>query len=345
MGKKISIIGTSNSIMDNGWADQVKRKENGLLLNNLSLGGCPSIYAAFALIYNDIADSDIVVFDFCVNDMMALDAGMLSVGQILGYYSAAIRELSDLHLIDKALFLLFPLRKHCGKPNQRMLLEPIIELLNKYKIRYIDYDVEIMGWAKDRGRSELEVFKDWAHFTPEFSSVIAERVISHTKSRADNITRSSVGMPPPEIKLSVLARTSTCSGLSIKGTSLRKFPVCTYAAGQELVLSGDSYLIGLLHWHHAQSLALTMYHSLGASRSVIRRDWHNMFRCESFRHAIPLDAKLKIVVENNHDIPADKHFGLSETDFVETSGTVDIVEMIGCSVDPEIFGNQILSEQ
>lgn len=345
MSQTLSIIGTSNSIMNNGWADQAKKtqSEHNITVNNYSLGGCPSIYAAFALIYHpEIAKSDVIVFDFCINDLMAIDAGMISINHVIGYHSAAIKELSDRGLIYKSLFLLFPLRKHCGRDSQRALLDPIISLLERYGISYLDYDTEVGDWAQRTEKNRTDAFKDWAHFTPEFSKGITDRVISFVKEHPAQQDIAKIKCAP-EIKITILSKPSPAEGSTIKGTSLREFPVSTFGAGEELPIAGDAYLIGILHWHHEQSLALSMYHRMGKSRTVIRRDWHNMFRCEPFSRAIPLDDQTKIIVENDHTIPADKHFGLTIPDFPGKIGTVDIVEMIGSNLDPERFGIEMLN--
>ena len=67
--KKIALVGTSNSIMKNGYGQFLQELLPGQV-DNLGLGGCSSINAVFSLLKYDIVDKyEYVVFDFCINDL------------------------------------------------------------------------------------------------------------------------------------------------------------------------------------------------------------------------------------------------------------------------------------
>ena len=66
--KKIALVGTSNSIMKNGYGQFLQELLPGQV-DILGLGGCSSITAVFSLLKYDIVDKyEYVVFDFCFNE-------------------------------------------------------------------------------------------------------------------------------------------------------------------------------------------------------------------------------------------------------------------------------------
>jgi hypothetical protein len=344
--RKVAVIGTSNSIMKAGWFPLAQKAstEHGLSLTNFSLGGCPSIYAAHAMYRHSLARNyDLLVFDFCVNDLMVMQSGILTIEHTIAYHAALIRELLLSDALDKAVIAMFPMRDTCGKPEQRTYFDVLIRLFQEFGVKYIDFDAEVVSWAQHEQRPIVDAFFDWAHFSPDYASVVSERILQVLQSAKMLPDENVKSLKPPEISLSCLSLHTNVSRIRL-GTSLVGFPVMTFEEGETFRLHGDKYLVGFLHWHHENSSSLVFHGVHGKRRAVMRRGWHKMFRCDPIGLAIEVLGGLDFTVGNDKTVNLDSQFGVSNTIFDSTGGTADVIDFIGCNVDPARFGGVLIRD-
>jgi hypothetical protein len=342
--RKVAVVGTSNSVMKAGWFPiaQMAGPEYGLKLTNFSLGGCPSIHAAHAMHRHSLArDYDVIVFDFCVNDLMTMNVDIITIEHVIAYHGALIRDLFLSGSLRKALIAMFPMRDTCGKPEQRVLFDVLIRLFEKYGITYIDFDADVVRWAEQTQRPIADAFADWAHFSNDFAPIVAQRISGTLQSLDTTPLQADEHLDLPEISMSCLSVSTNINRVRM-GTSLVGFPVMTFNDGETFRLHGDRYLIGMLHWHHENSSALVFHGSTAKRRVVLRRGWHKMFRCDPVARAIEVLGGLDFTVGNDKTVHLDRQFGVSNTIFDSTGAIADVIDFIGCNVDPALYGRALL---
>ncbi|HEY8212751.1 MAG TPA: hypothetical protein VIG36_01250, partial [Methylocystis sp.] len=77
---KILLLGGSNAGMREGWASQFQRQASAHEVENRFLGAVGSLYGLMALLKMEReggAPPDVVVFEYCLNDILLFAAGCL----------------------------------------------------------------------------------------------------------------------------------------------------------------------------------------------------------------------------------------------------------------------------
>jgi hypothetical protein len=342
--RKVAVLGTSNSIMKAGWFPLAKadQQRHCLQYQNFSIGGCTSVLAAHAVYrFRLIRDYDLIAVDFCVNDMMAMQANHITMNHVLAYHASFIRDLILHDGLHKVLILLFPVRDTCGTPAQRVQFDLLIALFDIYGICYIDFDVVVQDWATSHGRPLSDAFGDPYHFSPAIVQHVTD-TISKALGAQSLIapTIDEKAAVTPEISLSCLAMTPSVTPQHIK-TSQMGFPVQTLPEGMQFKLVGAAYLVAVFHWHHDNSSALVFHSDKTPRRFILRRAWHNMFRCDALATAIEVMSGLNVTVTNDTSVLREQHFGIKNSIYDTKGATADIVDFIGCNVDPTLYGQRL----
>lgn len=63
-----------------------------------------------------------------------------------------------------------------------------------------------------------------------------------------------------------------------------------------------------------------------------------MFRCDALTNAIMIKDRLDVTVGNDTSVRRQMNFGVKSSIFDTTGSTADIVDYIGCNVDPPLYG-------
>lgn len=136
---KVTILGTSNSIIKNGYVDGLSSCQEIEIKQNLSVGSSQSAIVPFRLNEYSIANSDVIILDICVNEQRAL--------QKCGYnetYSNEIFQylLSECAKYDTIPFVLLMPEMNNDDSNAKNLRHKMrnfyINICNEYKIPYFD---------------------------------------------------------------------------------------------------------------------------------------------------------------------------------------------------------------
>lgn len=104
-GKKILLLGGSNAGLRNGWAAQLVARAGAHVVDNSFLGAVGSLYGLMALLKlrrEGAALPEVVVFEYCLNDIILVEAGVLGEPLIVD----ALREIVDF-CADAGVALLF----------------------------------------------------------------------------------------------------------------------------------------------------------------------------------------------------------------------------------------------
>lgn len=109
---KIAIVGTSNSILKDGWVKYYRELVQDVEIDNYSLGSNSSLYGHYILEKKDILDKyDYCFIDFAVNDQHFFDKGLISEELLVASYLDFIRKFRNSNCIP--IFLILPIVEYC----------------------------------------------------------------------------------------------------------------------------------------------------------------------------------------------------------------------------------------
>lgn len=89
----ILLLGGSNAGLRNGWATQLQRKAAGHVVENRFLGAVGSLYGLMLLMKlrrEKAPRPDLVIFEYCLNDILLVDAGVINAALIVDALEATI---------------------------------------------------------------------------------------------------------------------------------------------------------------------------------------------------------------------------------------------------------------
>lgn len=184
---EISIVGGSNSVMRRGYAKYLdsyigKATSKPTKLNYYSLGGVPNIYGVIQQERYDIAsNSDIIFFEYCVNDRHAIEVEQYSselAGKALEGFIKKVHKSNPKCLI---IILIFGINLDSFYHN-RCLLSELYQSVGEH------YDVPVIDITKLLGKGGFNLVKslysdrDHAHYTrPEGVQIVAEVILEELK--------------------------------------------------------------------------------------------------------------------------------------------------------------------
>ncbi len=102
---RILLLGGSNAGVKDGWAAQFGELAAGFMVENRFLGAVGSLYGLMALMKSEreaVAPPDLIILEYCLNDILLLDAQVLRLSLVID----ALRAISDF-CADKGIRLFF----------------------------------------------------------------------------------------------------------------------------------------------------------------------------------------------------------------------------------------------
>ena len=162
--KKIAVIGTSNSIIKDGYGQFLLE----LLPEQVDiygLGACSSINAVFLLLSREVIDKyEYVLFDFCINDYSYWRQKRLSKYLILAYWAFIFERLRKSRTVP--IFLLLTVSS-----GNRKMVDFYINMARLFDAAYIDISRRFSGIPRE------ELFRDHAHYSRGFQQKIAHAIL------------------------------------------------------------------------------------------------------------------------------------------------------------------------
>ncbi|BAZ45440.1 hypothetical protein NIES4102_24630 [Chondrocystis sp. NIES-4102] len=181
---KISIVGGSNSVMRQGYAKYLntylsKKIPQPTSLKYYSLGGVPNI---FALIQQDrhelAAESDIIFFEYCVNDRHAIEEGQYTLDLVGKSLEGFIRKVKRSNPSCLIVILIFGINLASFYENECDVSNIYQSIGQKYNLPVIDLtkiltDEQGLDYVKS-----LYNEQDHAHYTrPQGVQIISQTIV------------------------------------------------------------------------------------------------------------------------------------------------------------------------
>jgi hypothetical protein len=168
---KVGILGTSNSIMGDGYTIGLRSNLNIIIQRNASIGSSQAVLIPYILSQHDFKDCDVVMLDILVNEQIALwhyDYDISLSSQIFDYFLSVCISSNVLPII-----LFMPEIHGYGSPQHlkfQQMRRHYLKLCNERGIPYFDgYAYAENSWTKDKFNN---LFKDSAHI----NSIYAQNI-------------------------------------------------------------------------------------------------------------------------------------------------------------------------
>jgi hypothetical protein len=339
---RITIIGTSNSIMKTGWTRIAKAlwASEGAEVSNLSIGGSSARYAAFVLHDQpDLWASDRIIIESTINDQMFVNAGIASIDHAVASYAAILQRARALGALDRLLVVLFPMQTTDAGCISDALIDRLVAMFAFYGVDHIDTRAHLAQWAALRGDAVADTHGDANHIQPIYQDRIGALVAWHPAG--------SCVVTPAQIAAQVgldgmtdlrLRRLAVTAGYPTRsktvGTSLQKQTVHCFGMGQTFRVAGAEYLVGALIWTHPKSGALIFRQAPHARRLNLRRIYESILLFDTMFRVVKLAPSTPVRVGNDVDVPPLKGLGLHHPNVQIADATVEFAALVGADVDP-----------
>lgn len=252
----IAIVGTSNSVLKDGWVKYFSKLIGKTVVENFSIGGHGINYVHYALEKHRILDRfDYCIFDFAVNDQNFMDgnpveACLISKSFVCAAYLDLIRKIRNSKC--KPIFMIFPIKDYIDKPQQCLTRTLILNLCNMFGYQYVDGYSTINAIADMVNCNGSLFFRDANHLNSIAASRLAFQVIELLYTSGDNgeiVFEQKMELPnlgfrivePDEIKWSY------CELISRK-TSIANFNAMYMGVNSEVSLKISDCLCGCFAW-------------------------------------------------------------------------------------------------
>ncbi len=346
---RITIIGTSNSIMKTGWTRIAKAlwASEDAEVSNLSIGGSSARYAAFVLHDQaDLWDSDRIIIESAINDQMFINAGIARIDHAVASYAAILQRARSMGALDRLLILLFPLQTKDAGCISDALIDRLVAMFAFYGVDHIDMRSHLAAWAALRGKGVADTHADANHIKPIYQDRIGVLVAWHALgprvlTAAQGDARAGLdGMTDLRLR-----RLDVSAGYPIRsktvGSSLRKQTVHQLRTGQVFRVAGAEFLVGALIWTHPQSGALIFRQEARARRLNLRRIYDQIFLFDTMFRVVKLAPSTPVRVGNDVDVLPLKGLGLFEPDVQIADATVEFVALVGADMDPICLADEV----
>ncbi len=184
----ISIVGGSNSVMRQGYAkylDAYIRKETSLetSLKYYSLGGVPNIFGTIQEHrYNIGVNSDIVFFEYCVNDRHAIEIDQYSLELVGKALEGFIRKVNKSNPNCLIVILIFGINLDNFYNNHCHLSELYQKIGNHYGLPTIDITKVLSNTYSLEYVKALYNDRDHAHYSrPRGVQIVSQTIVKELK--------------------------------------------------------------------------------------------------------------------------------------------------------------------
>ena len=233
--KKIALVGTSNSIMKDGYGQFLQELLPGQV-DSLGLGGCSSINAVFSLLKYDIVDKyEYVVFDFCINDFSFEKAKSINKFLLISYWSFIFNILRRSKTTP--VLLLLPNMHYC-----RDIVDFYIAISDFFNIEYVDISFLFSSIPREN------LFRDsMGHYCVEYQKQIS-RAILDVMNRQKRDIRYVPLMEDIEFSLSKCKLSDVQKEVSTAIRKMQCYEINTQNSPDIVFPQDGRYISGMLFW-------------------------------------------------------------------------------------------------
>lgn len=330
---RIAIVGTSNSVMTDGWVAALRGLRPDDEIDNYSIGASTSLYGSYIVDREKIADRyDVCFLDFCVNDQAYNLAGDFIFKYAVASYCGLLQKFKG--TACRALPLLFPVRFAFDNRERRAVIDNAARACSAYGYPFLD----ILGLV-DRLREGFDLsgddlYVDGAHLRPHVAAAIAKA--------ASAMLDGPLSLPPAaEMDAPVYFSSKPEGGTAERvGTSLVTHDVNRLSEDAQATLPAG-YLCGALHWSSELSGDLFFQGNIPV-RKNFRKMWDGKFFFSHFVEPLPGEKGITVTVQPIGDAVRDPT--RDESTKPAASPTVDVVGYLLSDRDPGITGEALISQ-
>ncbi len=266
---KVAIVGTSNSLLKDGWVKYYRELNKDVQIDNYSLGANTSLYGHYILEKKRILEEyDYCIVDFAVNDQANLDLKLISEELLMASYLDLIRKFKYSRCIP--VFIILPIIPYWQNPESCIVRKIIIYLCQKFGVMYIDVYDFFSGLSDDFAEECL--FRDYGHISSFAAKCLALQLLSSLKEQAKNIFIHKLNMDIPcfnfRIKHWKEIEYSNCKQL-LQETSIAHYSVIHMSAesGSQINLYGQDLLCAVFFWDTNK----TNYVYFSTDKGIVRK--------------------------------------------------------------------------
>jgi hypothetical protein len=298
---KIAIVGTSNSVSEDGWTKYFLEIANEDQVDNYSLIANTSLYGHYILEKKKILENyDYCIIDFAVNDQAFLDDTLVAEELLVASYLDLIRKFKETQCIP--IFLILPIASHArrGKGKTSKVRQYMIYLCQRFGIPYVDvYDFfeGLINCYPDEC-----LFRDPRHIT-SFAAQCLAKVLQKIKEHAHDIFfKNQISQQIPYFNFSIKKKQQVefinCRQLSTEA-SFAQFTImrATAELASQIVLYGCEFLCGMFYC----STDNTNYVYFSTDKGVIRKNlhipWNNYILRQFMMPVIPNNGFISVTLE------------------------------------------------
>ncbi len=228
---KVTILGTSNSVMLQGYVQGLMQTTGLEIVANTSVGSSHGVMVPLRIDDNVLARSDFVVVDLSVNEQMAVSAGLYNLDTMREMFFYILGKCQDQAVIP--VFLLLPMKSH---ENNYAIKAHYVALCRAHGVLYYDPDDLVKSEAARTRRSWPEMFRDAYHLTPDVAQWVG-RKLGEALKLADTTVSDTVEIACPQF--SYVAAAPFAGGLSVidRSTQLIAASFVRMAPGEQMTMA------------------------------------------------------------------------------------------------------------
>jgi hypothetical protein len=337
------VIGTSNSLMREGWVNQLAPHAAaiGWQLVNKSIGGSSSRLGAYLIeTGTSVRDADRIVVDFNINDQLFLDTGFCTQTDILSHYTTMLMVLHRHGQLDDLVVLLFP-QQHVNNA----MVEDLVRLLNRFHVTHIDFRPFLAKWCNKDGTPLAAAYSDPYHFTPKMQGRISSLVLGHLATQRKTTRKAKSArawlLRQKPVGYCDMALSHDRLPVMMMGTSLIQNAVTRFNHADRCIARGAGLFVGAHVWATDQSGVLTIRGNGSDCRIHFRRDYKGLFIFDSLFTPLELTDATLVEAINDKKARFQRMRGQKSSVYPTESTTVELVSLIGAERAPASLGDDV----
>jgi hypothetical protein len=346
---KVAVVGTSNSVLKDGWVTRFRGLNPSMEVHNYSLGATTSLWGSYIVEKKNIASEyDYCVIDFCINEEQFFRFGLHDQACCAAYLAALLEKFHGKRCIPIVLiFTRLPYANELDNIHVRSIYR---WLCREYGIRTIDVSGLFQKLMVDLHRPKEEFYLrvetdrkyDSNHYCPSAQTIIASlvsEVISKEKEQkvGHHHDISIVDLDKSKIEF------FGCDAKTCR-TSLHECTTMRLCAGSKVRVVSDQFLCGIVYWSEATTgMAYFDFGDIVIKKNLKVR-WDNKQFINHFPVSRRMIPGLTIHMDPVDGSVYEKSGYEDEVKELGTSASLCLADLIVSDVDCQTIGEKILGK-
>ena len=272
---RLAVLGTSNSILRDGWAAELAALRHGDVVENLSLGANTAFYGNVVLDGVDPDDYDFVFIDFTVNEQNFLDNGATTLENVRDAFAGVLARFRACRRCTPVAVLFFN-RRHLDDPAGFTVRDLHLGLCAQYGVPAVDLRAWVRAGLDTLGADAPAPFRDQIHLSRTMARAVAW-AISGTLGLARRLWQARRAPGVPGVDYAMLSEGEVDWGgcpEREERTALAAWRVRRLSAGLAVRLQTAGLLCGALFWKGTD----TGWLCVDNGREVVRKNLNLLWK-------------------------------------------------------------------